>query len=117
MHVQTLRHTVLPLMLMLPLLGGCSLEAAMEACAQCGQIRSISPRAVTNDILLPTDAPVAVSARAGAPVVYDVRVYMDRGGAQDFVLTNRDKLRVGDRVEIREGRLVPVARVVGLGLT
>ena len=32
-------------------------------------------------------------------------------------LVSRDRLRVGDRVEVRDGRVVPVARLVGLGLT
>ena len=104
-------------LLALPLLVGCSLEAAMSSCAQCGEVRSITRREVRNEILLPTDAPVTVSVRTGVPVVFDVRIHMDRGGAQDFVVTSRDKLRIGDRVEVRDGRVIPVARLVGLGLT
>jgi hypothetical protein len=105
----------LALIPVLALLGGCSLEAAIVSCAGCGEINAIAPRPSGRDIRLPTDAPVYVNA--GADVVYHVRVRMDRGGSRDFVLSRRDGLRVGDRVEIRDGRLVPVARAAGLGLT
>lgn len=108
------------MLMVLPLLGGCSLEAAMTTCAQCGQVRSIAPREITPQIRLPTDAPRAVAAtRSGVPVVYDVRIRMDRGGSLDVVLVEQERvrLRVGDRVEIRHGRVVPLARVSGLGLT
>ena len=97
------------------LASGCSLEAAVVNCAQCGEIRAIAPRPASRDIGLPSDAPHAMYA--GAEMVYYVRVRMDRGGSRDFVLPSRDGLRVGDRVELRDDKLVPVSRVAGLGLT
>lgn len=93
------------------LLGGCSLEAAMSTCAQCGEIRSIAPRPLTPEIRLVTDAPSARSEpldRSDVPVVYDVRVHMDRGGSRDFVLAIRPNVHVGDRVEVRDGTLMPL---------
>lgn len=107
-----------PMILMLiasvPLLGGCSLEAAMSSCAQCGEIRSIAPRPVAPEIRLVTDAPMAAPDapdRPGVPVVYDVRVHMDRGGSRDFVLARPPAVRVGGRVEVRDGALVPLQQV------
>lgn len=99
------------------LLAGCSLEAATVTCADCGQVRAIAPRHASPPIRLLTDAPRPVAATATDGVVWDVRVRMDRGGSRDFTLTQRNALRVGDRVEVRDGRLVPVTRMVGLGLT
>ena len=91
-------------------LNACSLEAAMELCADCGEVRSITPRVVRNDIRLHTNAPNAYAASdAGAaaqPVVFHVRVRMDRGGSRDFMLPHAAELQVGDRVEIRGGALV-----------
>lgn len=91
-------------------LSGCSLEAAMASCAQCGEVRSISPRQLRSEIHLLTDAPqtVAIIDAAAAPVVYDVRIRMDRGGSRDFVLSHAQDLRVGARVEIRAGQVVPL---------
>lgn len=91
------------------LLGGCSLEAAMTSCADCGEVRSVTPRHVRNDIRLHTDAPdawtvAAKDVRAGR-VVFHVRVRMDRGGSRDFILPRDPQLQVGDRVEIRDGAL------------
>jgi hypothetical protein len=94
-----------------PYLGGCSLEAAMTTCAQCGEIRSIAPRPLRADIRLVTDAPlpdVEALDRAGLPMVYDVRIRMDRGGSRDFVLAERPRIKVGERVQIREGLVVPL---------
>lgn len=116
MH-DALMRSAAPVLLIVPLLGGCSLEAAVATCAQCGEVRAIVAREVRADIRLLTDAPRTVSTRSTAPIVYDVRVRMDRGGSRDFVLDDRRHLRIGDRVEIRDGKLVPVARDVGLGLT
>jgi hypothetical protein len=94
-----------------PYLGACSLEAAMSTCAQCGEIRSIAPRPLRADIRLVTDAPlpdVEALDRAGLPMVYDVRIHMDRGGSRDFVLAERPRLKVGERVQVREGLIVPL---------
>lgn len=95
-----------------PGLAGCSLEAAMASCADCGEVRSIAPRALRSEIRLLTDAPQTVAlvdpAAVPAPLVYDVRVRMDRGGSRDFVVSSADHLRVGARVEIRAGQLVPL---------
>lgn len=86
------------------LLVGCSLEAAMTTCADCGEVRSVKPRVLRTDIRLITYAPeVADADPAGAPVVYDIRVRMDRGGSRDFVVSGDPGLRVGDRVEISGG--------------
>lgn len=89
---------------------GCGLGAAMESCPDCGQVRLIEPR-VARDIRLYTTAPepyrVGDADTATLPVVFHVRVRMDRGGARDFTLS-RANLRVGDRVEIRSGE--PIAR-------
>ena len=66
------------------------------------------------EIRLLTDAPMAAPEavdRAGVPIVYDVRVHMDRGGSRDFVLASRSGIGVGERVEIRDGRLVPMQQV------
>jgi hypothetical protein len=79
-------------------LGACTLEAAMSTCAQCGEIRSIAPRPLRADIRLVTDA----------PMVYDVRIRMDRGGSRDFVLAERPRISIGERVQIREGLIVPL---------
>lgn len=92
-------------------LGGCSLEAAMSTCAQCGEIKSIVPRPVSPEIRLVTDAPLARPEpldRSDVPVVYDVRVHMDRGGSRDFVLASQPGVHVGDRVEVRDGTLMPL---------
>jgi hypothetical protein len=91
-------------------LGACSLEAAMATCAQCGEIRSIAPRPMHANIRLVTDAPLPVPERLdGAPMVYDVRIHMDRGGSRDFVVAERPRARVGERVEVRNGLIVPLA--------
>ena len=89
-------------------LNGCSLEAAMTSCADCGEVRSITPHVVRTDIRLYTNAPEAsvVSDAADTPRVYHVRVRMDRGGSRDFLLPRATQLHVGDRVEIRGGELV-----------
>jgi hypothetical protein len=98
------------LLLALPALGGCSLEAAMQSCADCGEVRSITPRLVRKDIRLPTlDEALAIADvvdTAGTPVVYHVRVRMDRGGSRDFMLPSAGGLKIGDRVEIRSGALL-----------
>lgn len=97
---------------------GCSLEAASVSCADCGQVRAITPRHASREIRLLTDAPQATRVAASEDqLVWDVRVRMDRGGSRDFTIARREALRVGDRVEIRDGRPIPVARLVGLGLT
>ena len=92
-------------------LGACTLEAAMSTCAQCGEIRSIVPRPVRTEIRLVTDAPVEISEELGAdagPMVYDVRVRMDRGGSRDFVLAERPRIKVGERAQIRGELIVPL---------
>jgi hypothetical protein len=96
-------------MLSLIVLTGCSLEAAITTCADCGEVRSITPRPLRNEIHLLTDAPqvVAVSGAAPVPVIYHVRIRMDRGGSRDFILSNLERLRVGERVEVRQGRVIP----------
>jgi len=90
-------------------LGGCSLEAAMSTCADCGEVRSITPRVVHNDIRLFTNAPDAFAVSdadaAAALLVFHVRVRMDRGGSRDFMLPQAG-LQVGDRVEVRGGALI-----------
>lgn len=96
--------------LLVAALGGCSLEAAMTSCAQCGEVQSITPRVARSDIRLPTplDAyrPAEVVPVAGRPIMFQVRVRMDRGGSRDFFVPQAD-LSVGDRVEVRGGALVP----------
>jgi len=91
-------------------LNACSLEAAMTTCADCGEVRSITPHVVHNEIRLHTDAPEAYAASdagaADAPLVFHVRVRMDRGGSRDFLLPRATGLTVGDRVEVRGGELV-----------
>jgi hypothetical protein len=87
-------------------LSACSLEAVdavIESCAACGEVRSTEPRAMRADIRLDTSVPHAYSPSpadtATQPLVYHVRVQMDRGGSRDFMLARAD-LQVGDRVEI-----------------
>ena len=90
------------------MLGGCSLEAAMTSCANCGEVKFVTPRAVRNDIRLHTNAPEAVPVAAGASaghLVFHVRVRMDRGGSRDFLLQRDPQLQPGDRVEIHDGEL------------
>lgn len=93
-----------------PMLGGCSLEAAMATCASCGEVRAVTPRVVRSEIHLPTPldayAPAAAVPASGQSVVFHVRVRMDRGGSRDFLLPNAD-VSVGDRVEVRGDALVP----------
>lgn len=110
-HSTTQAAGLLVALLAIPALGGCTLEAAMAGCADCGEVRSISPRQLRSEIRLLTDAPqtVALLDSVAAPIVYDVRVRMDRGGSRDFVLSDAAQLRVGARVEIRAGRVVPLA--------
>lgn len=103
------RSTMLAGILILPLLGGCNLEAAMTTCADCGEVRSVKARVARNEIRLLTDAPQAIVSDADVaamPLVYDVRVRMDRGGSRDFVLAAPPGLKPGDRIEIRGGSLV-----------
>lgn len=105
------RTLVASLALIVPVgLGGCDLQAAMTTCASCGEVRSIAPRALRHQIRLPTAAPqvITLAGDAATPVVYDVRVRMDRGGSRDFVVSEARHLSVGDRVEVVEGQLVPV---------
>lgn len=100
---------VFNLLLAMVLLSGCSLEAAMQTCADCGEVRSVKARIARDEIRLLTDAPAWTALDASAtkdPLVYDVRVRMDRGGSRDFVLKGDPKLRPGDRVEIRGGDIV-----------
>ncbi|HUR42123.1 MAG TPA: hypothetical protein VM240_13240 [Verrucomicrobiae bacterium] len=107
--MQVTRSTLMAGMMILPLLGGCSLEAAMTTCADCGEVRSVKARVARSEIRLLTDAPRAVISDADAadlPLVYDVRVRMDRGGSRDFVLAAPPGLKPGDRVEIRAGSVV-----------
>ena len=90
------------------LLGGCNLQAAMQTCADCGEVKSVKARIARDEIRLLTDAPTWAAhgaAKSQDPIVYDVRVRMDRGGARDFVMKATD-LKPGDRVEIRGGALV-----------
>lgn len=95
---------------LMPIVSGCSLEAAMATCADCGEVKSVTARPVHREIRLHTDAPEAwiasASAAAAGNVVYHVRVRMDRGGARDFLLPHDPGLHPGDRVEIRDGGLM-----------
>ena len=90
-------------------LSGCGLGAALESCPDCGQVRLIEPR-VVRDIRLYTRAPepyrVGDADTATQPVVFHVRVHMDRGGARDFTLLSRASFSVGDRVEVSSGELI-----------
>lgn len=106
----TLQAAGLLVLLAVPALAGCSREAAMAGCADCGEVRSISPRQLRSEIRLLTDAPqtVALLDSVAAPIVYDVRIRMDRGGSRDFVLSDAARLRIGSRVEIRAGQVVPL---------
>lgn len=103
--------TLAGLLLAAAALQGCNLNQAMATCAECGEVRSITPRPLRSEIRLLTDAPQTVRLldTGQTPLVYDVRVRMDRGGSRDFVLSSDQRLRVGDRVEIRNGALVPHA--------
>lgn len=90
------------------LLGGCNLQAAMQTCADCGEVKSVTARIARDEIRLLTDAPTWAALDASGtkdPIVYDVRVRMDRGGSRDFVMKSTD-LKPGDRVEVRGGALV-----------
>lgn len=89
------------------LLGGCSLEAAMSSCANCGEVKFVTPRAVHDEIRLYTDAPeaVPVALEPSTRVVYHVRVRMDRGGSRDFLLPRDPQLHPGDRVEVQGSEL------------
>lgn len=91
------------------LLSGCSLEAAMTSCATCGEVRSVTPRAMRSDIRLPSPleahATIAAASVDEKSRVFHVRVRMDRGGSRDFILP-RANLNVGDRVEIRGDALI-----------
>ena len=95
---------------LIPLLGGCSLEAAMTRCANCGEVKSVTARPVHREIRLHTDAPEAwttgAASAATGGVVYHVRVRMDRGGARDFLVPRDPGVHPGDRVEIRDGDLM-----------
>lgn len=95
---------------LIPILGGCSLEAAMTSCADCGEVKSVTARPVHREIRLHTDAPeawtVSAASAAAGSVVYHVRVRMDRGGARDFLVPRDPGLQPGDRVEIRDGELM-----------
>jgi hypothetical protein len=91
-------------------LSACDLDALIESCAVCGEVRSAQARVLRHDIRLDASAQAysinnAVSTKQ--PVVFHVRVRMDRGGSRDFILPRSD-LQVGDRVEISGGE--PVAR-------
>ena len=95
---------------LLPLLGlgllatalsACGLGAAMESCAECGQV--IAGQVVHNGIRIHASG----AGTAAQAAVFHVRVRMDRGGARDFTVSRAD-VAVGDRVEIRGGE--PVAR-------
>jgi hypothetical protein len=102
-----------------PALDGCSTSEASSllcSCAQCGVIRSIdtltawgdppAESAVGGAIIERPIAPPGMFRRAETHTVYTVRIRMDRGGARDVMLGARGDLHVGDRVEIREGRVV-----------
>ena len=107
MHIH---RTLLPVtgIVAVMLLGGCNLQAAMQTCADCGEVKSVKARIARNEIRLLTDAPTWAALDAAAtkdPVVYDVRVKMDRGGSRDFVMQSTD-LKPGDRVEIRGDAIV-----------
>jgi hypothetical protein len=95
---------------LIPMLGGCSLEATMTTCANCGEVKSVTARPVHRDIRLHTDAPGAWTVSAAEAntraVVYHVRVRMDRGGSRDFLVPRDPGLHPGDRVEIRDGALM-----------
>jgi hypothetical protein len=85
-------------------LSACGLGAAMESCPDCGQVRMIEARVAHSGIGIYSSAGTTVQ-----PVLFHVRVRMDRGYARDFTLSRAD-LRIGDRVEIRGGE--PIAREV-----
>src|SRR5690242_2476155 len=82
---------------------GCNFDPWIKSCATCGEVRSITERPLRNEIGLITDAPQAqyISLRGlpPVPVVYDVRIRMDAGGARDLTMSEVGDLRVGDRVE------------------
>lgn len=91
-------------------LTGCDLDALIESCAVCGEVRSTQARLVRNDIRLDTIAQAYSVNNADTtkqPVVFHVRVRMDRGGSRDFIVARTD-LQVGDRVEISGDE--PIAR-------
>lgn len=103
-------HLMFGILLAAAALSGCTLEQTLASCANCGEVRSITPRVVSNEIRLLTTAPaetLTIGDTLPSNVVFDVRVRMDRGGSRDFVLSGAERLRRGTRVEIREGRLVP----------
>jgi hypothetical protein len=88
-------------------LNACGLGAALESCPACGEVRLIEGRVAHNGMQIYTRG-------AGAtvqPLLFHVRVRMDRGYARDFTLA-RASLRVGDRVEIRSGE--PIVRDVAV---
>ena len=92
---------ILGLGLLATALSACGRGAAMESCAECGQV--IEGQVVHNGIRIHESG----AGTAPQAVVFHVRVRMDRGGARDFMLS-RAGLQVGDRVEISRGE--PIAR-------
>jgi hypothetical protein len=99
------------LLMTVGLCSGCSLQGWMSSCADCGQVRSITPRQLRNEIRLITDAPqaqyISLEGEAPVPLVYDVRIRMDRGGARDFVVSAVGNLAVGDRVQVHGSQIIP----------
>ena len=105
----------------MPALSACTTSEASNlvfTCAQCGAIRSIDPRtawgdapvesAVNGAIIQQAIMPAGMFRRAETHTIYVVRIRMDRGGARDVMLGARGELHVGDRVEIRDGRVVQI---------
>ena len=96
---------------------GCSSSEAsiLTTCAQCGVIRSIDSRtawgepppesAVEGAIIGHPISQAGMFGRTGTHTFYAVRIRMDRGGARDVMLGSCGELHVGQRVEIRDGRL------------
>jgi hypothetical protein len=104
---------------LMPALSSCSSSEASSllcTCAQCGVIRSIDSRtawgdppaesAVSGAIIEHPIVPPGMFRRAETHTIYTVRIRMDRGGARDLMVGARGELHVGDRVEIRDGRVV-----------
>lgn len=110
MHLSRSVLSTLALGLLALALNACGLEAALEACADCGEVRSIESRVVHRIGLYTSARQAYVASDAGGAaqlIVFHVRVRMDRGGARDFTLQRAD-LQVGDRVEILRGE--PIVR-------
>src|SRR5689334_7414854 len=106
MHSPGPHASILGLVLLATALSACGLGAAMESCLDCGEVRMIEGRVARYGIIQNYARGAAGTVQ---PVLFHVRVRMDRGYGRDFTLAHAD-LRVGDRVEIRGGE--PIARAV-----